>query len=200
MDVLFFELNLVPLKAISLSVFLYLLLRDILFFATRTVLGQKQALETITISSVKLLFEWVKAASVSPSKVRWGQPSHQMEKKDEAFCSLHLSLATSFCFFRYDGVKKSATTNFPLCSMNWKSIICAFCWLQNKQNVSQKPWGHQGEIWKTISLYKLLAFFPLSSANFKMLTYLHLLRLTHWQSLKLFLNSKGKAQVFSYNI
>lgn len=97
LELLFFEYNSLLFKAISLSVFFHLLLRDFLSFAAKSVWGQNPAVEVVTISPMEYLDELVNPASLDHSKMCLGSVL-VLDKKIE---NLSCFLPSQSCHFMF---------------------------------------------------------------------------------------------------
>lgn len=126
---LFFSFNLVHLKAISVSVLLYLLLRDSVLSSQNWIRPEPSVGNHYHLIHETLF--WISQSGLweSPQSVLGSVQSADEKERQSYLFSQTPEMPRPFSLLDMMGVK-SATTNFLLCNMNWSSVICALCWPQ----------------------------------------------------------------------
>ena len=182
------EVNLLPLKTVFFSGFLSLLLRN------AAVSNQNCVRPEASVRDCAF-----RADSESQRRAL-GSVQSRDEKPRQSFLFPHASVMPRPCFSRYDAGEMNPPRQMSLCAARAQVLLQEhFCWLQHEQNSSQNLWSHQGKTGKAIQ-----SFFLCKAAGFPFDLLFLILKcpplciftdsLTHWQSLKLFLNQKREIQ------
>lgn len=142
----------------------------------------------------------VRAASESLSEVQWGQSNHEMKRQDSPFCSLIPQCCCVLSLCRYEAGERTPPRQISLCAARTgvllhRSISAGLNMNKIHLRTFEAIRERQGSLFKAFPCVKAVFFLICCSLILKcQLLCIFTDSLTHWQSLKLFLNQHREIQ------